>query len=101
MQWNWLRRKFLVRVLSVIPFDTEEDATSIGNDTKYGLAAGIWTSDLNRAMRVSKRSALVAFGSTPTEPLRYKHLSAVLKTAALVASAANGRWMNSSRLKIS
>jgi aldehyde dehydrogenase (NAD+) len=41
-------------VLSVIPFDTEEDATSIGNDTKYGLAAGIWTSDLNRAMRVSK-----------------------------------------------
>jgi aldehyde dehydrogenase (NAD+) len=41
-------------VLSVIPFDTEEDAISIGNDTKYGLAAGIWTSDLNRAMRVSK-----------------------------------------------
>jgi aldehyde dehydrogenase (NAD+) len=41
-------------VLSVIPFETEEDAISIGNDTKYGLAAGIWTSDLNRAMRVSK-----------------------------------------------
>jgi aldehyde dehydrogenase (NAD+) len=41
-------------VLSVIPFNTEEDAISIGNDTKYGLAAGIWTSDLNRAMRVSK-----------------------------------------------
>jgi aldehyde dehydrogenase (NAD+) len=41
-------------VLSVIPFETEEDAISIGNDTKYGLAAGIWTSNLNRAMRVSK-----------------------------------------------
>lgn len=41
-------------VLSVIPFDTEEDAIAIGNDTKYGLAAGIWTSNLNRAMRVSK-----------------------------------------------
>lgn len=41
-------------VLSVIPFDTEEQAIEIGNDTKYGLAAGIWTSDLNRAMRVSK-----------------------------------------------
>lgn len=41
-------------VLSVIPFETEEDAISIGNDTKYGLAAGIWTSDLNLAMRVSK-----------------------------------------------
>lgn len=41
-------------VLSVIPFDTEDDAIAIGNDTKYGLAAGIWTSNLNRAMRVSK-----------------------------------------------
>jgi len=41
-------------VLSVIPFDTEEEAIAIGNDTKYGLAAGIWTTDLNRAMRVSK-----------------------------------------------
>ncbi len=41
-------------VLSVIPFDTEEDAIRIGNDTRYGLAAGIWTTNLNRAMRVSK-----------------------------------------------
>jgi aldehyde dehydrogenase (NAD+) len=41
-------------VLSVIPFDTEEQAIQIGNDTKYGLAAGIWTTNLNRAMRVSK-----------------------------------------------
>lgn len=41
-------------VLSVIPFDTEEQAIEIGNDTKYGLAAGIWTQNLNRAMRVSK-----------------------------------------------
>lgn len=41
-------------VLSVIPFETEEDAIRIGNDTRYGLAAGIWTTSLNRAMRVSK-----------------------------------------------
>jgi len=41
-------------VLSIIPFDTEEDAISIGNDSRYGLAAGIWTTNLNRAMRVSK-----------------------------------------------
>ena len=41
-------------VLSILPFDTEEEAIAIGNDTKYGLASGIWTTDLNRAMRVSK-----------------------------------------------
>lgn len=41
-------------VLSVIPFDTEQEAIQKGNDTRYGLAAGIWTTNLNRAMRVSK-----------------------------------------------
>jgi acyl-CoA reductase-like NAD-dependent aldehyde dehydrogenase len=41
-------------VLSIIPFDTEEEAIAIGNDTKYGLAAGIWTRDVSRAMRMSR-----------------------------------------------
>ncbi|WP_312998204.1 aldehyde dehydrogenase family protein, partial [Achromobacter animicus] len=41
-------------VLAVIPFDTEEDAIRMGNGTRYGLAAGLWTRDLNRAMRVSR-----------------------------------------------
>ncbi len=41
-------------VLSIIPFDEEEEAIAIGNDTRYGLASGIWTTDINRAMRVSR-----------------------------------------------
>ncbi len=41
-------------VLSIIPFDDEDEAIAIGNDTKYGLASGVWTTDLNRAMRVSR-----------------------------------------------
>jgi aldehyde dehydrogenase (NAD+) len=41
-------------VLSIIPFDTEEQAISIANDTKYGLASGIWTTNLSRALRVSR-----------------------------------------------
>ena len=41
-------------VLAIIPFDTEEDAIRIGNDTRYGLAAGVWTTNLSRALRVSR-----------------------------------------------
>ena len=40
-------------VLSVIPFDTEEEAIAIGNDIDFGLGAGVWTQNLGRAMRVS------------------------------------------------
>ena len=40
-------------VLSIIPFDTEDEATEIANDINFGLAAGVWTQNLGRALRVS------------------------------------------------
>ena len=40
-------------VCHVTPFDSEEEAVALANDTKYGLAASIWTSNLKRAHRVA------------------------------------------------
>ena len=41
-------------VLSVMKFDTEEEAIKLMNDNKYGLSSGVYSSNLGRGMRVSK-----------------------------------------------
>ncbi len=41
-------------VVSVAPFDTEEEALKIANDTLYGLGAGVWSRDGNRAYRMGR-----------------------------------------------
>jgi acyl-CoA reductase-like NAD-dependent aldehyde dehydrogenase len=41
-------------VLSVIPFDTEEEALRIANGTRYGLMATVWTADLSRGLRMTR-----------------------------------------------
>jgi len=42
-------------VLSVIPFEDEDEAVHIANDTIYGLAAGVWTMSMRRALSMSER----------------------------------------------
>ncbi|KGA02904.1 aldehyde dehydrogenase [Cobetia amphilecti] len=42
-------------VLAVMGFDDEEEAIAIANDSDYGLAAGLWSQDVNRVIRVARR----------------------------------------------
>jgi betaine-aldehyde dehydrogenase len=41
-------------VACVIPFENEQEAIDLANDTKYGLSGSLWTKDLERALRVAR-----------------------------------------------
>ena len=49
-----MREEIFGPVAGLIPFDTEEEAIALANDTKYGLAASVWTQDINRGHRVAQ-----------------------------------------------
>ncbi|NMO17796.1 aldehyde dehydrogenase family protein [Pyxidicoccus fallax] len=49
------REEIFGPVLAIMPYDSEDDAVRIANDTMYGLAGGVWSADPERALRVARR----------------------------------------------
>jgi len=49
------REEIFGPVLSIIPYDTEEEAIDIANDTDYGLAGGVWAEDAEHANAVARK----------------------------------------------
>ncbi|MGA4817506.1 aldehyde dehydrogenase family protein [Pseudomonas aeruginosa] len=59
-------REIFGPVVGVTTFKDEAEALAIANDTEYGLGAGLWTRDINRAYRMGRGIKAVACGPAAT-----------------------------------
>jgi acyl-CoA reductase-like NAD-dependent aldehyde dehydrogenase len=67
---HW-REEVFGPVVSVLPFDTEEDAVRLANDTEYGLSGSLWTSDVGRALRMARAVETGALSVNSHSSVRY------------------------------
>jgi aldehyde dehydrogenase (NAD+) len=54
-QMTIAREEIFGPVLAILPYDDEDDAVRIANDSEYGLAGGVWSGDRDRAVAVARR----------------------------------------------
>lgn len=82
------RNEIFGPVLGVQTFEDDAEAVRIANDTRFGLAAGIWTKSLSRAHLVAKELRAGWSGSTPTGAPLSRRRSAASATAVTPANVA-------------
>ncbi|WP_133650291.1 aldehyde dehydrogenase [Paraburkholderia flava] len=51
---RFMRDEIFGPVVGVVPFNTEDELIALANDTEYGLAAGVWTQNIDRALRFAR-----------------------------------------------
>jgi betaine-aldehyde dehydrogenase len=56
------REEIFGPVLAVIPYDDAEDAVRLANDSEYGLAGSVWTSDVDRGLEIARRVRAGTYG---------------------------------------
>lgn len=76
------REEIFGPVLCVIPFETEEEAIALANDSDYGLSGGIYTTDVSRAFRVARQMRTGSIGingysAVPNAPMGGVKLSGI------------------------
>ncbi|MDN5757992.1 MAG: aldehyde dehydrogenase [Tomitella sp.] len=56
------REEIFGPVISVIPYDTEDDAIAMANDSDYGLAGSVWTTDVDKGLEVARKIRTGTYG---------------------------------------
>ena len=87
------REEIFGPVVSVITFETEDEAIRLANNTPYGLSGSLWTRDGARQLRVARRSGRARSGSTRTARSSRRLRSAATSNRAWARSSA---WRASS-----